>query len=69
MKGERRTPNAKLKTRNSKRSFELGMEAIKALEPPHQNFFIADALLRPTLQKLINTESFHATVFLILLMF
>ena len=40
--------------------FELGMEAIKALKPPHQDFFVAYALLRPTLQNLVNTESFDA---------
>lgn len=36
------------------------METVKALEAPHQNLIVADALLRPTFQNLIDTESFHA---------
>ena len=41
------------------------MEAVKAPEGPHEDLFVADALLRPTLQYLIKTKSFGAMKFVI----
>ena len=65
MRGERQTPNAERQNSKRKpappslRSFELGMEAVKTLEGPHENLLVADALLRPTFQYLIKTKSFE----------
>src|ERR1700693_1630008 len=41
------------------------METVKALKASQQDLFVAQALLRPTFQNLIDTEAFHAMKFVI----
>jgi len=41
------------------------METVKALKASQQDLFVAQALLRPTFQNLIDTESFHAMKFVV----
>ena len=44
-------------------SFELRTETIKALKASQQDLFVAQALLRPPFQSLIDAKSFHAMKF------